>query len=262
MSLRSKILGSVCALSVVAFAAPAFAQFDGVFSGDYSHLDANNGGGSANSYGVSGSGAFGLGWSNLAGEVDGGYHHISGDGDNSNVWNVDGSVMWRGMWGRAGGVVGYNSVDVDHAGSENVTNYGGFAEFYAGHAITLGVKGGGFNAQHHVDGDYFGAAITGYVTPDVALVGGYDYTHLQHTGNENDWSAQVEWLVSENTPISIYGGYTNTKLTGFGGSETINVWGGGVKFYVDQPGPATLVDRQRAGAATWGTSFGPTVLKF
>jgi hypothetical protein len=262
VTLRSTILASACILAVGAFAVPAYAQFDGVLSGDYAHLDANNGGGSANSYGVSGSGIFGFG-SSLAGEVDGGYHHLSGGGSDTNDWNVDGSLIWRGMWGRAGAVIGYNSSDAGGGGGNlNVTNYGGFAEWYAGHAFTVGVKGGGFSASHATDGDYIGVAVTGYVMPDLALSGGYDYTHLQHAGNENDWSANAEWLVSESTPISIYAGYTNSRLTGFGGGETINVWGGGIKFYLDQPGPATLVDRQRAGAATWGTSFGPTVLKF
>jgi len=264
LSLRSKILGSACALALAALASPAFADgmtnFDGVFSGDYDHFDTNHGGGSGSDYGVSGSGAFGFGASNWAGEVDGGYHHSSGDGFDSDNWNIDGSVMYRGMWGRAGGVVGYTSVN--GSGLDiNATNYGGFAEWYAGHAFTVGVKGGGFNADHGLNGDYVGVALTGYVMPDFALRGAYDYAHLSHFGNENDWSAQGEWLVSERTPISIYAGYTNSRISGFGGSDTSNIWMVGIKYYCDN-GPSTLVDRQRSGAATWGTSFDTTIAKF
>ena len=261
MSIRSKILASACVLAVSAFAAPAFAAgFDGVFSGDYSHIDANGGGGSANSWGASGGGLFGIN-PNWAVQVDGGYHNVdaSGGGGSINVWNVDGSVQWRGMWGRLGAVVGYNSSDAGGGGNIDVTNYGGFVDWYAGKAITATLKAGGFTANAGLDGTYAGVGITGYVTPDFALSATYDYTRLNGLGNENDYGVQAEWLVSETTPISIYAGYTNSKISG--GGPTINIWGGGVKWYVDQAGPVTLVDRQRSGASS-GQAFGPTLLKF
>lgn len=253
MSLRSILLASACLVAAGALAPASAANFDGVFGADYSHLDANGGGGSANAWGLTGSGVFGFS-QDWAGEVDGGYQHVS-QGVGS-VWNIDGSVMYRGGWGRVGGVVGYNSADNTDI---NVTNYGGFVDFYASHAFTVSVKAGGFNASHNTDGDYVGAQVAGYVMPDFAITGGYDYTHLQHAGNENDWSVGGEWLVSETTPVSVYASYTNSKISG--GGPTINVWTVGVHYYVDS-GPATLVDRQRAGAATYGTSFGPTLLKF
>jgi hypothetical protein len=260
VSLRSKILASACVLAVSAFAAPAFAAgFDGVLSGDYANLSANGGGGSANSWGGSASGIFGFS-QNWAAEFDGGYHHISDSGFDVNAWNIDGSAMYRGAWGRVGGVVGYNSSDLGGGlGDLNVTNYGGFVDWYAAAHFTVSAKVGGYNASHGLDGDYAGVQVIGYVMPDFSITGAYDYTRLNHAGNENDWSIQAEWLVSETTPVSIYAGYTNTKLSG--GGPTINVWGGGVKFYFDQPGPSTLVDRQRSGASTYGTAFGPTVLK-
>jgi hypothetical protein len=262
VSIRSKILASACVLAVSAFAAPAFAAgFDGVFSGDYSHLDANSGGGSANSWGASGGGLFGIN-PNWAVQVDGGYHNISasGGGGSTNIWNVDGSVQWRGMWGRLGAVVGYNSSDAGGGGGNlDVTNYGGFVDWYAGKAITATLKAGGFTANAGLDGSYAGVGITGYVMPDLALSATYDYTRLNGFGNENDYGVQAEWLVSETTPISIYAGYTNSKISG--GGPTINIYGGGIKWYVDQAGPMTLVDRQRSGESS-GAAFGPTLLKF
>ncbi|HTQ14953.1 MAG TPA: hypothetical protein VMH86_13845 [Rhizomicrobium sp.] len=255
MSLRSKILASACVLAVGAFAVPAGAtNFDGVFSGDYSHLDAN-GGGSANSWGASGSGAFGLG-GDWAGEIDGGYHNLNGSGTNVDLWDVDGSVMWRTMQGRAGLVVGYD--DASGGGvSINATNYGAFGEWYASPHFTVGAKGGWFNANHGVDGDYVGAAVTGYIMPNLSLSGGYDYTHLNHFGNENDWSVTGEWMFSQTMPVSVYAGYTNTKISG--GGPTIDTWTVGIKLYTD-PMPGSMEDRQRSGAATWGTSWRPLAL--
>ncbi len=263
MSLRNKILGTACALALGAFAAPAYADmtnFDGALGVDYSHLDANQGGGSANAWGGSGSGVFGLG-SNFAAEVDGGYHNtsFSGGGGSVNDWNVDGSIFWRGSMGRVGAVVGYNSLD-GNGNNLNATNYGGFGEWYAGSAFTVGLKGGGFNASGHTNGEYVGLALTGYATPDIAITGGYDYTHLSHVASENDWSLKGEWLISERTPFALYGAYTNSKFSS--GGPTINTWTIGLTYYCDPDGRATLVDRMRGGTAQWGTSFGPTILKF
>ncbi len=126
-------------------------------------------------------------------------------------------------------------------------------------SITFGVKGGGYNGSHDIDGAYAGANLTWYVHQDIALSGGYDYTHLNHAGNENDWTLKAEWLVSERTPFSIYGGYTNSDISH--GGPTINTWFAGVRYYFDGDA-APLVARQRNGAETWGTSFGPTILKF
>lgn len=84
--------------------------------------------------------------------------------------------------------------------------------------------------------------------------GSYNYLHVIHIGNENDWSIQGEWLVSEQTPVSIFAGYENSDFSGTG---HVNTWFIGVKLYTNPNGPAPLVDRQRNGAATWGTQFAP-----
>jgi len=258
VKLRSTILASAGALALATFAtgaAQAEGDFSGVLSGDYAHIDASGGGGSANSWGINGSGAFGLGDSGLAGEVDGGYARLSGGGVDANDWTIDGSVFWRATQGRIGAVVGYNSSDIGGSGGTfHATNYGAFGEWYAGHSFTVGVKGGGFNGSSSVKGDYLGAAVTAYAMPDLAFQGSYNYLHVNHIGNENDWSIQGEWLVSEQTPVSIFAGYENSDFSGTG---HVNTWFIGVKLYTNPNGPAPLVDRQRNGAATWGTQFAP-----
>jgi hypothetical protein len=263
LSFRNKIIGTASALALAAcIASPAFAMdgFNGLLGADYSHISINHGGGNANDYGANATGMFDVG-SQFALQADGGYHHldISNGGGNTNDWNIAGTGFWTGGMGRVGATVGYNS---SNGGGSDVhaTNYGAFGNWYATRSITFGIKGGGFNASGNTKGDYAGAALTGYVTPDLSLQGGYDYTHLQHAGNENDWSAKVEYLFSERTPIAIYAGYTDSKI-GSGG-PTISVFSIGLTYFCDPTGPESLIAHERGGAEQWGNSFGPTLLKF
>jgi hypothetical protein len=263
LSLRKAILGSACALALAGFAAsPALAGsmtgFDGLLGVDYSHLSVNHDGGDANLYGVSGTGTFGLA-PEFAAQIDGGYHRVDvNHGDSANDWNVDGSAFWRASMGRLGAVVGYDSTNGD-GDDEHTTRYGGFGEWYGSNWFTLGLKGGGTSGSHDSDGDYLGAAATAYATPDLAFTAGYDYTHIQHAGNENDWSIKGEWLFSERMPISVYADYTNSKISHDG--PTTNIFSVGLTYYVDGD-EAPLVERQRTGSEQWGTSFGPNGLKF
>jgi hypothetical protein len=259
VSLRSTILASACAVALGVLSGPAFADmsgmsgFSGVLTGDYANYSESGGGGSLNSWGGSGAGMFGFG-SEFAGQVNAGYHNISGDGLSADDWNVGGSVFWNGMQGRIGAVVGYSSAS-GGGNSGNVTNYGGFGEWYAGSMFTLGVKGGALSGSGLGGSDYLGAAATFYAMPDLSFTGGYDYDSFGHgDGTANTWSIQAEWLVSERTPVSIYGGYANTKISGF---PTISTWSAGLKIYTDPVGPAPLVERQRTGVEQWGTSTGP-----
>jgi hypothetical protein len=257
VSLRSTILATACAAALATIAGPAFADgmtdFSGILSGDYSNISASHGGGSINSWGGSGSGMFGLG-SNFAAQIDAGYHNYNFSGGSLNDWNVDGSAFWRGTMGRIGAVVGYNSVSGGGAHG-NVTNYGGFGEWFASSMFTVGLKGGAFTGGGSSGSDYLGAAATFYAMPDLSFTGGYDYDSLGHGGgNANTWSITAEWLVSERTPISIYAGYDNTSLSG--GGSSINTWTIGIRLYTDPEGPAPLVERQRSGAETWGPNTG------
>lgn len=260
MSLRSKIIGSASALVLAVCVAGPASAMQGILGVDYSHLSVNHGGGDANNYGLGGTGMFDLG-GNFGVQADGGYHHLDGNGGgSSNNWNVGGAAFWTGMEGRVGATVAYT--DATGGGLDlHATNYGAFGDWYATRSITVGLKGGGFSANHGANGDYLGAALTGYVTQDFSLQGGYDYTHINHAGNENDWTVKAEYLFSERTPISGYIGYTNSKI-GSGG-PTINVFFLGLTYYCDGgAGPESLAAHQRTGAEQWGTSFGPTLLKF
>lgn len=257
MSLRTNLFGAACALALVSISAPAFAtDFSGILDGGYSNYDFNHGVGSTNDYHINGGGMFGLA-PNWAAQLNAGYNHSDDSGSHANAWNVDGTAFYRASGGRIGATVGYTSVNGGGADT-NATHYGLFGDWYAGRAITVGVKGGAFNGDHSLKGDYAGAQITGYVMPDLALSGSYDYTHVNHLTNENDFTAQAEWLVSHQVPVSIYGGYTRSE---FSHSLSANVWFVGLRFYCD-PVDGALVDRQRNGAEIYGAHFGPAALHF
>lgn len=257
MSLRTNLIAAASVLALVSLSAPASAEFAGVVNGNYSNIDINHGGGSADVYGISGGGMFGLA-PDWAAQIDGGYHRLSGNGADADNWNIDGAAFWRAQAGRIGATIGYN--DVTGGGlSAHTTNYGLFGDWYATEAVTVGVKGGYFNAEHGEDGEYAGVGVTGYVMPDLALSGSYDYAHFKGFTTENDYTAQAEWLISERTPVSVYGGYTRSEFSGTGGVAA-NTWFVGVRFYCDPTDSATLVSRQRNGAEIYGTSFGPSAL--
>jgi hypothetical protein len=261
LSLRTNLFGAACALALVSLSAPASAtDFHGILDGGYSNFDFNHGAGSAHDWHVNGGAMFGLAPS-WAAQVDAGYNNEDSSGSSStDAWNVNGAAFWRANAGRLGATVGYTSIDGGIGSNVHATHYGVFGDWYATRAITFAVKGGAFNASHNEDGEYAGAALTGYIMPDLSLTGSYDYTHLKHFTTENDLSIQAEWLVSHSVPVSIYGGYTHSSFSGSGGLKA-NVWFAGLRFYCD-PVDGTLVERQRGGAEIYGTHFGPAALHF
>jgi hypothetical protein len=229
--------------------------FSGTLQGQYSNISAGSGGGSANEWGGAGSAAFGTGWGGLKLQVDGGYQGINVSGGlNANDWDVDGAAFWQGGMGRIGGTVGYNGFS-DGGTTFNITNYGGFAEWYAAPMFTVGVKGGGLSANNGAFGNgsatYIGGEAVFYAMPNLALNANIDYLSSGHNANITDYGGTAEWLVSESTPISVYGGYTYTQLSSGGGH--LSTWMVGLKFYCNGNGAATLADRQRTGNASWGT---------
>ena len=257
MSLRTNLFGAACALALATISVPAIAaeNFDGILDGGYSNYDFN-GGGSVNDWHINGGGMFGLA-PDWAAQIDGGYNHSDGSGASADAWNINGAAFWRADMGRIGASVGYTSIDGGGV-SVNATHYGVFGDWYATRSITVGVKGGAFSGNLGIKGDYAGVQIAGYVTPDFSLSGSYDYTHLNHVTNENDFTAQAEWMFSHSVPLSVYGGYTRSE---FSHSVSANVWFVGLRFYCD-PVDGPLVDRQRNGAEIYGAHFGPAVLRF
>ena len=264
MTLRSRFFASACALAFTALTietvhAQPMTGFSGLLQGDYANINLDHGGPAANVYGVEGSGMFPLGWSGLNFQADASYHDYVLTGPNVNNWNFGGEVFWRAPEGLVGGTVGYDSLDHPTA---HITHYGGFGEYYIDR-FTLAVKGGGFSGTAGADGYYVGGQALGYLTPDFALDGNIDYYNFNHNAfnpnfHETDYTAEGEWLVSENMPVSVFGGYTYSEYPG-ANSNTFFV---GLRFYANPAGSSPLVDRQRNGALEWSRSFSPTGIAF
>ncbi|MBI3678352.1 MAG: hypothetical protein HY243_17210 [Proteobacteria bacterium] len=259
MKVRTAVLGAVSALALSAVSATGAlaTDFSGNVSGDYANL--NTGGFNANMWGATGSGVFDVDSDWNVG-LDAAYHNLNASGVSVNSWTIDGNAFYHAAQGRAGVVVGYNSSDTGGFGNFHVTNYGVAGDWFAGKMWTLSAKAGAFNGSFSLKGYYVGAAATAYVMPDLGLSVAYDYTHFNHGLNENDWTLQGEWLVSEATPISVYGGYQGTTIHGFG-STSFNTWFVGLRWYCNGDGSTTLVDRQRNGTLGWSGSFSPLITK-
>jgi len=84
---------------------------------------------------------------------------------------------------------------------------------------------------------------------------GFGAHSFQHFTNENAWTAQMEWLVSDSRPVSVYGGYERSTFSGARGLAA-NIFFIGLHWYCNPAGTSTLESRQRTGVGTWGTQFG------
>jgi len=248
--MKKALLASVGALALcAALSTTASANVTGTLSGSYA--DDTNGGGS-NLWNVDGSltGMFGGNW---GGEVAGGYHNISNA--SVDIWNIGGSVFWAGMQGRLAATVNYDDISVT-GGDVHFTSYGVGGEWYAGPSFTVGLKGGGTSIDisgfsGNATGGYAGGMLQGYVMPNLSLSGSVDYMGISG-GHITSETARVEWLISQSTPVSVYGGYQHVDSSAFlFGTASQDIFFVGAKLYLNGPGGGTLVDRQRNGSLGW-----------
>ncbi len=264
---RSLLAGSALA-AVLATSAYAAAPngFVGTISGDYANTGYSGGGDNANIWGINAAGAFGLGMNDIGAQVDGTYHRISVSSIDADIWSVGGSIFWAPGTFRAGPSVSYTNLDFSGAASgidAHATTYGVFGEFFLSDAFTAGLKGGGTTGKLNISGfgsgsdsgSYFGGELVGYAMPDLAIKGNVDYVEIGG-GHITSYGVNAEYLFSEATPISVFGGYTRTDLSNGGGHG--DTWMVGLKFYTD--GPMPLVTHHRTG--TLGTIASVSGLQF
>ncbi len=225
------------------------ANFSGTLTGQYGYAILS-GAPDANIVGTAGEGEFALG-AGIHAQVNAGYNHVSQSGLHAYDWNVGGSPYWKGDMGRAGVIVNYTKVDIAGLGI-HTTNFGGFGEYFANDMFTFGLKAGGYGGT--LSGAYFGAAMTGYVFPNFAVSGGINYTHLDNAGAETALSVQGEYLLSEETPIAVFAGYTYSDLSNAGGHVSTFLMG--LRFYFNTDGFSSLTERQRSGTVGTIGNFG------
>lgn len=187
-------------------------------------------------------------------EFDASYHHSSTTGSSSNNWTAGTALIWNQLGWRFGPVFGFQSSSTGSFSAQTY-NYGAFAEWFAAPNVTVFAKGGGFSGDFSNDGYYLGGLAKYYGSPDFALNGGIDYTHYTSFGgfDETDYSIGGEYLFSETTPISFFGGYTYSDYSYSYHVSQVFV---GLRFYLNGAGVSTLLDRQRTGL------LGPHQFKF
>ncbi len=251
---KSLLLGCVCALGLAA--GPALAgNFSGMLSGNYLNADIHTPLGNVNGDGWGGNGALQAALSDSVHlEGDAGYNALSFSGVDINVSTFDGSVFMPFDSGRVGATIGYTSLGGDASG--NQTNYGAFGEYWAGDQFTLGAKVGGVSGGGS-SAVYGGGEIIFYPMSDLALNG-----EISGIGNggETDYTAAAEYLVSEEMPVSVGGGYTYVDLGS--GAGHVSVWFAKLSFYFDDGSAKTLVEHHRTGTLGWAVGTSNLGLQF
>lgn len=200
-------------------------------------------------------------------EAEVGYHDIEVGGASHSNWDIGATAFWPMSWGRVGGTVAYHSVDAGGGTTDTVWNYQAASEWFAGNEFTVGAKVGGGSGGRGLGGWYVGGEAIFYPCPDVALSSTIDYARDDNWtffSRETDVTASVEWLVSQDTPISIYGGYTWTEAhVGFPfGTPHADILFAGVRYYTNGSGAKSLLDRQRTGTAGWISTAAPLAINF
>jgi hypothetical protein len=180
------------------------------------------------------------------------YTHNWEDHFSAEEWNLGGNVFWANNDGRVGINANYNTIT--HSG--HVTNYGAFGEWYFGNITGMAkagwVSSGG--SPQGGNGNYLGAALSGYFIPDLAITGGVEWAQnisgqgcqiCGRTGfNETALEIAAEFLFSEDYGVSGFAGYSHNTIRSHGQDEDDNVWHVGLRWYV---GGGSLIDHHRNG---------------
>jgi hypothetical protein len=275
MSKSTKLMGTVSVLATLA-AGPAAADtlmgFAGMADLSYTNVsydDNGSGSDSSNNFAAGLAIAFPVDEiANLNWQLDGSYASTSYDPGSSITWNLGGSLFLAYPGSRFGININYNTL-TDY-GSR--TNGGVFGEYYLGN-FTLQAKagwlwGGGTPAAGR--GNYLGAGAVGYFVPNLAISASVSWADLVTSATQlrscygptcgrtdlthTDIGIEGEFLVSEEWPISVYGGYmytdvsisanvSNPLLTG--DDYSTNTFYIGLRYYVG--GQGTLIEQHRNG---------------
>lgn len=201
---------------------------------------------------------------NAAVQGDFGYHDVVSGGSHNN-WLVGGTLFWAMDSTRFGVSSSYHSIDLGGGVTESLWNYHGALEWYPSDMFTLGAKVGGASGGLGLSGWFTEGLVSAYLTPDFVVSGSIDYAkddNWTFFSHELDMTLQGEYLISHDTPISLYAGYTwsQAHVGFFSGTPNASIAFVGVKLYTD--GGGSLVDHHRNGAAAWLGSFAPLSVKF
>jgi hypothetical protein len=215
----------------------------GSIDGNYSHVDGDDDV-SADEWGINGHLLLPVA-PNFNIQGDGGYANIHGDGQDIDGWDISGAAFFRNERGTIGVAIAYANLDSDDdfgATDADVTAYGAFGELFLGD-FTLSARGGWFDADNDLDGNYWGAGAKFYVMPDFSVSGGVDQIHLNHLGHVTDWNVGAEWQVTNRMPLSFFGSYNHSDLSD--SDFSFDTWTVGIRWrFGEEPG-TTLMQGDR-----------------
>ncbi len=173
------------------------------------------------------------------------------------TWTAGGTFFWRDPnVGMLGVDVGYQSADVGISGDG--FRIGGRGEYYCGDHWTIGAAAGweqvDFHSISRIDGWYANAQVKYYWNDrtSFSLNGNYYTANVSAAPiNANQWSVGLEgeYLISRDTPVSVYGGvrYGDFNVNFTSHDPTDWTVYAGLKFRFGNDGGA-LVDQDRNGA--------------
>jgi hypothetical protein len=239
MSRLSHALLGASALALLAM--PASAQITPAFSGAVFGQYANGSGGGDDIDVWSGGGSIAAGITNginVQGDVSFSSADFGGS-DNLDIWNFGGSLFYRAPQFVIGANVANSSFELDPL-DYDITNYGGFGEFYAGDMVTLFANGGWLDGDFDQDGSYIGGGIRVYPMPNLGLTGSISH-NTSDGGDGTQYGVRGEFMFSEMVPVSVYGGYDRAD----GDGADTDIWTIGVRWQFGTGG--TLVQRDRTG---------------
>jgi hypothetical protein len=199
--------------------------------------------------------------SNLNFEADASYSTSWADHYSAIDWVFSGSVFWANMDGRIGVNLNYETL----TGAGHVTSGGLFGEWYFGSITAMGKagfsnSGGNSPITNGGTGNYMGAAVVGYLTPDLAITGAVDWQDLVITGNPYQvvgrydngltaWQINAEYLFDEDYGFTGYAGFVHNTFRLGGVSTDDNVWQIGLRWYTGAP--ESLMTSARTGTLHW-----------
>jgi hypothetical protein len=162
-------------------------------------------------------------------QASGTYHDVTGIG--SNAWSAGGSAFWQDDDIR----VALNGMYHNAFGS-GFASYGGGIEWLASEEFTLAARGGGLSGSGF-SGGYAGGEVNWFIFPTIGVSAGVDWMESGGSSITTE-NVQAEWLVSNDWPLSLYGGYRHIDAP-FGVDG--NMFFVGIKLYAGGDGARDLI---------------------
>jgi len=193
-------------------------------------------------------------------ELDIAYGHSSNPNFHGQQVSSGASLIWAEATWRLGASVGNHFVDKSGPDPQ-ASNYHVYGVWFPSGSLTLQAKGGRF--WGNTDGNYRGAAVNWYVTPDFALFAAYERANYDQGMDESIWSAAAQYLPWETVPLSFVAGYSTSDFSFYGNGQThANTTFVSLRFFFNRSGLRTLVGRERTGPIGWPAAFNFQAISF